>query len=146
MSSNKTLKTLIEDYEFVGYIELFEECNEIGYYEVEKYYSGGELVIRKDNVCEVLMFCLCYKDEEIMKDCYAYLKGNIDDDILIKLINITNIFPNGLKEIEEFQNMEYEKRGYKYLYNNEYLMKLEINNLKNLLNFIIYLFEMNHGY
>lgn len=46
---------------------------------------------------------------------------------------ISNIFPSGLKEIEEIKMMELERRGYKYLYNDNYLMKLEINNLKNIL-------------
>lgn len=76
MNGNKILKSLIEDKEFVGYIELFEECNEICYYEVEKYYSGGDLKINKDIVREILMFCLCYKDEEIMRDYFCYLKSN----------------------------------------------------------------------
>lgn len=31
--------------------------------------------------------------------------------------------------------MEFEKRGFKYLYNNEYLMRLELNNIKMLLSF-----------
>lgn len=101
MNGNETLKKLIEDVHFVGFIELYEECDEIGYYEMEKYYGGGDVVMEESNVCEILLFCLCYKDDEIYFDCLNFIKNNINDEILLKLIHICNLFPNSLKEIED---------------------------------------------
>lgn len=37
VSSNETLRKIIEDDKFVGFVELYEECDESGYYEMEKY-------------------------------------------------------------------------------------------------------------
>lgn len=73
--------------------------------------------ITTENVCEIFFLSICYNDEFIKDRCGEFIKVYYNDDIIIGLIKIMNRFENGIKDLESLVSIEYEKRGYKYLYN-----------------------------
>lgn len=117
MCANQTFRKLLEDKEFNGTLELAEGCTQKGFLELEKYYSSGDMQITKENVCEVLMMSICYNDELIKLICTEYIKNYHDDEVIINLIGLTNRFPDAVYDLQNLASVEYEKIGYKSLYN-----------------------------
>lgn len=117
IGGNKTFRKLLEDEKFFGTLELADGCSCRGFLLLEKYYSIGEMEITLENVCEVLLISICYNDEYIRDMCNEYIKKNYNDEIIIKLVQMINKFDNVMKDLEEMVCIEFEKRGYKYLYN-----------------------------
>lgn len=116
IGGNKTFKKLLEDKEFNGTLELAEGCSCRGFMELEKYYSSGDMEITLENVCEVLLLSICYNDEFIKGICCEFIKIYCNDEIIIGVVKIMNRFENIMNDLEKLISIEFEKRGYKYLY------------------------------
>lgn len=66
---------------------LFDECTITGVIELEKYYSGGRVVINDSNCLDILSICLFYNEITLLKICEKYLINHINDSLVIKIIN-----------------------------------------------------------
>lgn len=116
IGANKILKALLEDKQFSGTLELVDGCSCKGFLELEKYYSSGDMEITTENVCEILLLSVCYNDQNLKDACTQFIKIYYNDEIIIGLVKLINRF-HTVAYLEEFASTEFEKRGYKYLYN-----------------------------
>lgn len=71
-ANNLFFLNTVNDEKFNGVIELDNSCNEIGFKNMEKYYSGGIIDINEDNVIDILTICICYDEEKLIKECVKY--------------------------------------------------------------------------
>lgn len=84
--SNVLINNLVKDNQFNGKLTLFDECTMIGVIELEKYYSGGRVVINDSNCLDILSICLFYNEIILLKACEKYLVNHMNDSLLMKVI------------------------------------------------------------
>lgn len=136
-NSNPIFKKLIVDEKFENEIELADGCSIEAFLEIEKYYSGGFMHVDTCNVCDIFLFCIYYNEKTIKEKCEYFIKNHLNEEMMLKLFEITHILNNSKEEelidfkmiIEEYLN----ENNYKLLKERKYLKELKIEEIEMIL-------------
>lgn len=100
---NDILSSIVLKAKFDGYLELVEGCTEKGFYALECYYGGGDLVISRENCLDILIICNYYKELDLLKECEDFVIESKDEDIIKSVLAEKNIIRSSdLNNLREF--------------------------------------------
>lgn len=69
---NPVFKQLMEDTQFSGRLVLCDGSSEVGFYALERYYTGESIEINSNNVIDIIAICLFYNEEKLLKIAKRY--------------------------------------------------------------------------
>lgn len=121
ISSNETMRKILEDEKFPGVLELFEECSINGLLELEKFYSGGCVDININNVIDLLSICLFYNENRITDFCIKFIYNHMSYELMIKILSVIHLFCyNNMIGIKDLSEKYLLYNGYKIIKNGIY--------------------------
>lgn len=130
---NKVLDKLVMDESFPGILELCENVTMNGFHELEKYYSGGKIVISDKNIVDILSICLFYNEMSLFSKCKSYIIEHFNDRIMSKILDYLPILSsNQLTELKDLTTSYLNFNSYKLL-SDDIIIELSITSLEYIL-------------
>lgn len=116
---NKLLHKLIKDETFPGILELCDKVTINGFHELEKYYSGGKIILTDRNIMDILSICLFYNEMSLFCKCKSYIIDHFNDTIMSKILDYLPILSsNQLTELKDLTTSYLNFNSYKLLADN----------------------------
>lgn len=99
--SNTRLKAIIKDEKAVGKISLPEKITRKAFCMLCRYYGYGMVEIDEENVCELLMCCICLDEENLLVKCKEFILSHLNNRVVVDILNEMNYLPdNYLSDIK----------------------------------------------
>lgn len=116
INSNDIFKCLIDDKLFNGCLELYDDCTVDSFYMLERFYSGGTIILNPNNCIETLKICIYYNELELLKECEKYILNTINEYTIKYILKNEIILKcESLKELKDVVINYIKKNGYKLL-------------------------------
>lgn len=88
----------------------------MGFYALEGFYCGYDVIINENNMIDILFICVCYNEENLLKKCVDYILSKKNDVTFNKILMKRKILSNqNLNEIKNIIDNYIKRNEYKLI-------------------------------
>lgn len=100
----------------------------MGFYALEGFYCGDDVIINEKNLIDILFICVCYNEENLLKKCVDYILSNRNNEIFNKILMKRKILSDkNLNEIKNIIDNYIKIDGYKLIKNDSIYNNIRFN-------------------